>query len=134
GYSDFGPTGSVVADGLTDQRDIRTLTFANGLRVNLKRTDLQRDRSDIQLHIDGGKMLNTPDNPLATAMVSVLPVGGLGRHTTDELQSSFAGRSVGFAIGAENRTFRMAANTRTRDLELQLQLLAAALSYPGYRP
>ena len=133
-YDDFGPAGSVVADGLTDQLDIRTLTFANGLRVNLKRTDLQRDRIGIQLHIDGGKMLNTPDNPLATAMVSVLPVGGLGRHTTDELQSIFAGRSVGFAIGAENRTFRMAANTRTRDLELQLQLLAAALSDPGYRP
>lgn len=134
GYTDFGPPGEVVSDTLTDRLDIRTITFANGVRLNLKRTELQRDRIGVQLNIDGGKMLNTRDDPLATAMVSVLPVGGLGRHTTDELQSIFAGRSVNFAISAENKTFRMAANTRPRDLELQMQLLAAALTDPGYRP
>lgn len=133
-YTDFGPAGSVVKDGKTEQLDIRTLTFANGLRLNLKRTDLQADRIGVELHIDGGNMLNTRDKPLATALVSALPVGGLGKHSTDELQSILAGRSVNFSISGEDKTFRMGANTRPRDLELQLQLMAAAITDPGYRP
>jgi zinc protease len=64
----------------------------------------------------------------------VLPVGGLGEHSTDELQSILAGRTVGFSIAAEEQSFRMGATTTRRDLELQLQLLAAAISDPGYRP
>src|SRR5690606_22629709 len=43
------------------------------------------------------------------------------------------GRSVGFSIAADDDSFRMAATTTRRDLELQLQLLAAAISDPGYR-
>ncbi|HYD25155.1 MAG TPA: insulinase family protein [Croceibacterium sp.] len=134
GYTDFGPPGTVVADTVEPLLGIRTLTFANGLRLNLKRTELQRDRISVQLAIDGGQMLNTRDDPLATAMVSVLPVGGLGRHTADELQTMLAGRSVGFGIAAGDEAFTMATSTTPRDLELQLQLLAAAITDPGYRP
>jgi len=133
-YQDFGTPGTVTADSTVPQLGIRTLTFANGLRLNLKRTDLAADRIAVQLNIDGGQLLDTVDDPLATAMTSVLPVGGLGRHPADELQTILSGRSVDFAIGAAEETFRLAANTTPRDLELQLQLMAAAISDPGYRP
>src|SRR5690606_23025783 len=113
---------------------IRTLRFANGVRLNLKPTKLERDRIAIELHVDGGQLLNTRENPLATAMTGVLPVGGLGRHTTDELQTILAGRSVGFSVAAEDDTFRLGARTTPRDLALQLKLMAAALTDPGYRP
>jgi zinc protease len=134
GYTDFGPPGKVVSDTVEPLLGIREIRFANGLRLNLKPTDLQKDRISVALNIDGGMMLDTKDHPLATAMVNVLPVGGLGKHSYDELQSILAGRSVSFAIADGERTFRMAAGTTPRDLELQLQLLAAAISDPGYRP
>jgi zinc protease len=67
-------------------------------------------------------------------MASALPVGGLGKHTTDELQSILAGRSVAFGFGAGDETFVMNAQTTPRDLSLQLQLFAAAITDPGYRP
>lgn len=132
-YTDFGPAGAVVADTTTDL-GIRQVVFANGLRLNLKPTRLQQGRIMVRLAVDGGQMLNTREQPLATAMVHVLSNGGLGRHSTDELQSILAGRSVEFAIGAGEEAFTLAATTTPRDLELQLQLLAAALSDPGYRP
>ncbi|WP_126174027.1 M16 family metallopeptidase [Altericroceibacterium xinjiangense] len=133
-YTDFGPAGEIVSDTEEPVLGIRTITFANGLKLNLKRTDLQEDRISVQLNIDGGLLLNTKDDPLATAMTSVLPMGGLGKHSYDELDSILAGRSVGFSIATDDDTFRMAAGTTPRDLELQLQVLAAAVSDPGYRP
>jgi zinc protease len=133
-YTDFGPPGKVVSDKVEPRLGIREIVFANGLKLNLKPTELQKDRILVSLNIDGGEMLDTKEHPLATAMVNVLPIGGLGKHSYDELQSILAGRSVGFAIGDGERTFRMGAGTTPRDLELQLQLLAAAISDPGYRP
>ncbi|MBO0750160.1 MAG: insulinase family protein, partial [Porphyrobacter sp.] len=134
GYTDFGPPGKVVSDRTEPLLGIREIRFANGLRLNLKPTQLQKDRISVSLGIDGGEMLDTKDQPLATAMVGVLPVGGLGKHSYDELQSILAGKSVAFAIGDGERSFRMGAGTTPRDLELQLDLLAAAISDPGYRP
>ena len=133
-YTDFGTPGTVVADTVEPVMGIRTLRFANGLMLNLKQTGLEKDRVSWELNVDGGQMLDTKGNPLATAMTSSLPVGGLGKHSLDELQTILAGRSVGFNISAGDDTFQMAGTTTPRDLELQLDLTAAALTDLGYRP
>lgn len=133
-YTDFGAPGAIASDAREGRLGIRLVTFANGVRLNLKRTTLQADRVRVSVTVDGGQMLNTPANPLATAMTSSLPVGGLGKHTADELESILAGRSVGLDIDDEGDAFVMDAATTTDDLQLQLQLLAAALTDPGYRP
>ena len=132
-YTDFGTPGVVVDSAMDDRLGIRTIRFANGLRVNLKPTDLRVDRISYELNVDGGDMLNTRDDPLATAMTNILPMGGLGKHTYDQLQSILAGKSVAFGINSSTETFRMAGSTTSRDLELQLELLAAGLTDPAYR-
>ncbi|MXO66191.1 M16 family metallopeptidase [Altericroceibacterium endophyticum] len=132
-YSDFGTPGDIVADSVEPLLGIRTLRFANGVKLNLKQTDLQQDRVLVKMRVDGGRMINTRENPLATGMVSVLPLGGLGKHSFDELQSILAGRSVGFSFSAEEEAFSMSATTTPRDLQLQLELMTAALTDPGYR-
>ena len=132
-YTQFGPAGTVVSDEVEPRLGIRRITFANGLKLNLKRTDLQADRIMVQLNVDGGDLLNTRENPLATAMTSSLLVGGLGQHTLDELQSILAGRQVSLDIGSSDETFRLQSTTTPGDLELQLQLFAAALTDPGFR-
>ncbi len=133
-YEDFGTPGTIVSDTVEPLLDIRTITFANGVRLNLKRTDLAADRVSVQLNIDGGQLLDTREAPLATAMTSSLILGGLGAHTLDELQSILAGKQVGIGIDAEEETFQFSATTTPRDLALQLQLFAAAVADPGWRP
>ncbi|HEU4650923.1 MAG TPA: insulinase family protein [Croceibacterium sp.] len=133
-YTDFGPPGAVVADTTEPLLGVRKVTFANGLMLSLKKTDLQRDRIAVELNLDGGELLNTRDDPLATAMDNALPVGGLGKHSIDDLQTILAGSAVGFAFKSDPETFVMASQTTPRDLELQLQLIAAAISDPGFRP
>src|SRR5690606_8282018 len=126
--------GTVVSDTVEPYLGVRKLTFSNGLMVSLKQTDLERERIRLELHVDGGQLLNTRDDPLATAMDDALPSGGLGKHSTDELQSILAGHSVSFNFRADAETFALRAATTPRDLELQLRLFAAAISDPGYRP
>lgn len=133
-YTDFGPAGTVVSDSIEPLYGIRQIRFANNVRLNLKHTDLAKDRIDVRLNLDGGEMLDSKADPLATEMTGVLARGGLGRHSEDDLQTLLAGRSVAFGLGVAGDTFSTDATTTPRDLTLQLQLMAALLTDPGYRP
>ncbi|MEP3050486.1 MAG: insulinase family protein [Erythrobacter sp.] len=132
-YTDFGAPGEIVSDTVDDRLGFRLIRFANGVRLTLKQTDIREERVQFSLSVDGGTLLDTADDPLRTAMVTVLAQGGLGEHSQDELQSVLAGKSVGLGISTRAESFRFAGGTTPRDLELQMQLLAAALTDPGYR-
>lgn len=133
-YDDFGAPGTITSDVIEPVLGIRTIAFANGVKLNLKKTDLQEDRVSVELNVDGGQLLDTRENPLATAMTDSLLVGGLGAHSLDELQSILAGRQVGLNISADDETFRFSATTRPFDLDMQIKLFAATIVDPGYRP
>ena len=132
-YTDFGTPGTVVSDAVEPLYGIRTIRFANNVRLNLKRTNLAKDRVDVRLNLDGGEMLDSKANPLATEMTGVLARGGLGKHSEDDLQTLLAGRSVAIGLGAGGDRFASSVTTTPRDLPLQLQLFAAMLTDPGYR-
>ena len=134
GYSDFGTPGAVVSDTTDERFGLRLLRFDNGVMLTLKKTDIEKDRIRYRLSLDGGTLLNTREDPLATAMVATLPIGGLGLHSQDELETILAGRTVQFSLSAATDAFVMGGTTTPRDLDLQLDLLAAAITDPGYRP
>ena len=133
-YTDFGPAGRVLSDSREPALGIREIRFANGVRLNLKQTGLEQDRVLVQLSLDGGDMLVTHDDPLATEMMSAFAAGGLGQHSQDQLQSILAGRTVGVDLQSGPETFTAISQTTPADLELQLQLMAAYVVDPGYRP
>ncbi|MXO84817.1 insulinase family protein [Altererythrobacter aurantiacus] len=132
-YTDFGPSGEVIEDRRIESIGARAITFANRVRLNLKPTDLADNNVLISVAIDGGQALETRDNPNAVALASLLPAGGLGEHSRDELQSILAGRAVRAAFSAGDDAFQASASTTPDDLELQLQLLTAYIVDPGYR-
>ena len=132
-YRDFGEPSVVVEDKTNEAFGFRLIRFANGVRLNLKDTDIRKDRISFRVSIDGGNLLNTNDDPLKTVLASSLPAGGLGEHSQDELQSVLAGRSVRFPFSSSGDSFLMSGGTTPRDLQLQLQLLAAGITDPGYR-
>ena len=133
-YTDFGRPGKVVADSRATPLAIRQVRFANGVRLNLRRTELEQDRVLVDMQLDGGSLLATRDNPLAVAMVPSLIAGGLGKHSLDDLQSLLAGHAVSTGLGLGADTFVASAATTPADLALQLELLTATLTDPGYRP
>ncbi|MDT0575072.1 insulinase family protein [Croceicoccus sp. F390] len=132
-YDDFGPSGTVATDKLEPVYQIRTIRFANNVRLNLKRTSLAQDRISISLTIDGGDLLTTAEEPLGVQLVPLLAAGGLGKHDADSLQTLLAGRSVGLGLTSAGDAFVASRTTTSRDLELQLKLLAALVADPGFR-
>ncbi|WP_395332408.1 insulinase family protein [Novosphingobium sp. BL-8H] len=133
-YTDFGKPGTVVSDVRDPVLGIREIRFANGVMLNIKHTDIVKDRVDVSLAIDGGDMLDTRENPHATDMVPYIDEGGLGKHSRDELDTIMAGHTLGFGLSTGEASFVAQAGTTPRDLELQLQLLTAMVTDPGYRP
>ncbi len=132
-YDSFGTPGTVVADAREPLLGIRRLRFANGVRLNLKHTAIDKDRVLVSVNIDGGKMLATRAAPLSVEMMPVIAAGGLGRHSQDELQSLLAGHVVGASWQNSPETFTSAAQTTPADLGLELRLIAAFVTDPGYR-
>ena len=132
-YSDFGKPGPVVSDVREPILGIRTIRFANGVMLNLKQTDLEKDRIRAKVSLDGGKKLNTRAAPFASELVPYLAEGGLQEHSEDDLQSILAGRVVNNEFRARQDAIVASVRTTPRDLLLQLQVLAAYLTDPGYR-
>jgi zinc protease len=134
GYSAFGASGTVVSDVVESALGIRQIRFANGVRLNLKRTELDKGKLLVRVNIDGGNMLQTKDNPRAAMLAAMLPAGGLGKHSADDLTTILAGRTVGTGFSSADETFVASGTTTRTDLPLQLSVMAAMVTDPGYRP
>ncbi len=132
-YTDFGEPGEVISDTEDERFGFRLIRFANGVRLNLKQSDIRQNQIRYSVTLDGGNLLNTSDDPLKTALVSAFTLGGLGQHSQDELETVLAGRDVRLSMRSSSDHFSLSGGTNPEDLDLQLQLLAAALTDPGYR-
>ncbi len=143
-YGDFGPPGKVVKREHVADLDVTLVTFANGVRLNLKRTEFEAGLR-LSARVGSGILTEPADRRgLAVLAGSTFTAGGLGRHGVDDLRRILAGRnaSIGFRVGSDAFEFTNASGGRggggggtTRaDLLLTLQLLTAHLTDPGYRP
>jgi zinc protease len=133
-YTDFGPAGRVVADDRIADLGIRRVRFANNVMLNIRPSDFEDDRVRIRVRLDGGSLLAPREDPLRIALANLMPLGGLAAHSADDLRTILAGRSVTASFVSGTDSFDLAAITTPADFRLQLQLLAAGVRCPGYRP
>lgn len=132
-YTDFGMPGIVVGDTQIEDLGIRTVRFANGVLLNLKKTEFEDNRIRYSLRIDGGELHFGKHNaPLARLMGSTYVSGGLEAHDIEDLRSLLAGTTVSPAFTVADNYFGSAGSVAPADLERQLQLLAAYTKYPAY--
>ena len=135
GYSDFGPAGKVVKREHVDDLDITLVTFANGVRLNLKKTDFESNVIRLALRVGNGQLTEPKDKPgLANYMSLTFDGGGLGKHSSDDLRRILAGHTVGAHFSAGGDAFLGGGATNRDDLLLELQLMTARIVDPGYRP
>jgi zinc protease len=134
-YTDFGPPGKITAQKHVDDLDLTLVAFANGVRVNLKKTSFEANTIRLTVRAGSGLLTEPRDQPGLAPFTNITFLeGGLGRHSADELQRLLAGRTVGLDFKVESDALEFSADTNREDLLLQLQLLAAYLTDPGYRP
>lgn len=133
-YTDFGAAGEAISTTVVDDLDFTQVTLSNHIRVNLKETDFQKNSVVLTARFGNGTLTQPTDKTgLEMVASAYLNGGGLGAHSVDELQRILAGRNVGYSFGVAGDAFIFSGATTPEDLELQLQLMCAGLTDPGYR-
>ena len=133
-YTDFGEAGTVTSQREIKDLGITQLILSNNTRINLKTTDFQKNSISLHCRLGNGKLTQPVDKPSLDMFSTVLlNAGGLGKHSADDLKRITAGRNVAASLGVDEDAFTIDGRTTQEDLEMQLQLLCARITDPGYR-
>jgi zinc protease len=134
-YSSFGAPGAVASRVRNAEFDVDLIRFANGVRLTLKKTPFQEKRINVTVRMPGG-LAYAGELPPGLALLApfVMNEGGLGKMTTDDLERALAGRIVGASFSFGEDEFMFSGQTRPEDLDLQMQVLAAFVTDPAFRP
>ena len=113
---------------------IEQIDFNNGLRLNLKKTDFERNQVIVNVAFGYGRS-NEPEDAagiseLATAVVNA---SGLGRLSDDELQTALAGKTSQVSFKVKEENFLITGSTVSDELSLMFQLIYAHLVDPGFK-
>ncbi len=138
-YTDFGPAGAVAErKDVTDLSSTLKLTevrFANNVRLNIIKTPFERDTVRAAVRVCCGAMdLAGSPAGFPTYLESVFALGGLEKHSADDLERLNAGRTAEFGMSVDEDSYSFTGVVTPADLEWQLEVWAAELSAPGYRP
>jgi zinc protease len=135
GYTEFGAPGTVIERKKVEDLDVSLVTFSNGVRVNLKRTDFEAGQIRVFVRVGNGQLIEPQNQPgLAFFTTHTFIGGGLGKHSIDELQRILAGKTLGLDFKVASDALTFAGTTNREDLLTQLQLFSAFIADPGYRP
>jgi len=135
-YSDFGPAGKVAKRARIEDLDATLITFENNVRLNIKKTDFEDNVIRLSARIGAGT-LSAPTKTapgFETYASNMLSLSGLGQHSVDDIRTVMAGKSVGVGLGLGDTVVTLSGSTTPDDLALQLKLMAAYATDPGYRP
>jgi zinc protease len=134
-YSELGKPGKIERTRKVDDLGITQITLTNHVRVNLKPTDFEKNRIQILARIGSGQLSQPVGKPLLDDVATaVFEGGGLAKHSNDELAEILAGRNVSSSLSITEDAFILSGSTTPEDQLLQLQLMVASITDPGYRP
>jgi zinc protease len=134
-YTDFGPPGAIATRSHDDRVDIHSLTFANGVRLNLKQTDFEKNHVYLRLRLGRGQTAEPADQPgLALIANGSYLAGGLGRYDNLELSRRLAADTLSFNFNIEEEGFYFTGFASPDKLEKLLQVVTAFITDPAFRP
>ncbi|MDR3507431.1 MAG: insulinase family protein [Caulobacteraceae bacterium] len=134
-YSDFGRAGRVKSRQVIPGPNFTRITFANGVALSFKHTGFIQGEVKVVVSFGAGRRNIANSDVAAAQFGSVLfSAAGLGRHDHGDLQKLFAQTSWGAKLVIGDDTFQLQGETRAAGLRSQLQILAAYMSDPGFRP
>jgi zinc protease len=133
-YSDFGKAGTIANRADVKDLGLTTLSFANGVKLNVKPTTFEKDTIYVAVAVAGGFLQLPRTKPgLQWLVPGAFIQGGLKRLTAEELQDALVGRVANNEFDLHEDVFMFSGRTNKEDLDFQLQLMTAFLSDPGYR-
>jgi zinc protease len=133
-YDDFGEPGRIASREVLANPAFTRVRFENGVVLNVKSVAYTRSLVQIAVEMGGGRAA-VPDADFQAASLgsAFVQPGGLGQHSQREIQDLFPDRRLGVGVRMLNDVFQLYASSPPLDTELQLQMMAALVSDPGFR-
>ena len=134
----FGPPGKVVERRNMREAGATFVRFANGVTLVAKHTDFGRDQVIATVDFGYGQLELPRDRVAASDFgVRLFSFGGLSDLNLREIGEALLGHHVIGAAEMRSDSFEITNSpglpTPAEDLRLQMQLMAAELSAPGWR-
>jgi zinc protease len=134
-YEHFGAPGKVAEQKTIPDLGVTLVRFANGVRLTVKPTKFRDDEVMVRVRVGDG-LLDLPKDRVTPAWAAhgAFVDGGLKDLTAEQIDQILASKVYGADFQSGDDAFVLQGSTRPVDLPTQLQVLAAYLSAPGYRP
>jgi zinc protease len=135
-YTSFGTPGRVAERSqIAAPIDATAVRFANGVRLTVKRTDFTDNQVLVSVRFGDGRLALPAQgaNP-NWALALGLQAGGLGRIGFEDMQEALNTRVYSAGLSIEEDSFALGGVTRPDDLAVQMQVLAAYVTDPAWRP
>ncbi|MHA6287625.1 M16 family metallopeptidase [Maricaulis sp. CAU 1757] len=132
-YHDFGPAGTVAERSEVEDLGLVRWRYENGVAVTFKPTDFEDGRVRVRIDFGRGELEPRAKPAVDVITGSVFTSAGLGEHSQDDLSRLLAGRNVGAGFGVGDQSFTFSAATTPGDLRVQMDLLTAYMTDPGWR-
>ena len=108
------------------------LVFANGVILNLKKTDFKKNTLALRADFGQGKQ-GEPVPGLAVLTQAVVNGSGSGRLTESDLNRVLTGSTVSVNFQVNESSFSWGGSAVSKDMELLFQVLQTVLVDPGIR-
>jgi zinc protease len=133
-YTTFGAPSEVVERREAADLDAALVRFANGVRLTVKPTKFTADQILVRVNVGAGRLGLAADRPSPEWSAGVLIEGGPARISARDMDKALTGKVYSAAFGLTDDAFVLSGTTRSEDLDTQMQVLAAYVSDPGWRP
>jgi zinc protease len=133
-YTDFGKPGVVASRREIADLGVTEVTFANGVRLTVKPTQLRKDQVLVAVSVGSGRLELPKDRPDNEWAAGALVPGGFGKLTADDAARALAGKVLNANFELADDAFQFSGVTRPEDLTTQMQFLTAYVADPGFRP
>ncbi len=133
-HTRFGAPGQVVSTRTIADLGVTFVCFANGVRLTVKPTAFRKDQVLVTVNFGHGRLELPRDRVVPDWAASAFVGGGLSDLTYEDVQQVLADKTVSVGLAVGDDAYTLAGATRPQDLDVQMQLLAAYLTAPGWRP
>jgi zinc protease len=138
-HTDFGPPGKVAERRVMPETGATFVRFANGVTLVVKHTDFAKDQVLVTADLGFGQLALPRDRVAASDLgVSLFLLGGLTDLTLRQMGETLIGHHVPALLAMQPDHFQInnlsaGPPTPSEDLGLQLQVITAELTAPGWR-
>ena len=135
-YGHFGTPGKAAEQRSIADLGVTLVRFANGVRLTVKPTKFRDNEVMVRVRIGHG-LLDLPKDRVSAAWAArygAFSEGGLKDLSAEQLEQILANKVYGATFLPGEDAFVLQGSTRPEDLPIQMQVLAAYVSAPGYRP